>query len=160
MPFSGSTSEHPDLDQLLGEVLGALLADPGLDREGLKAHLHATPAAETLQRFLLDETLNSQKFLRPGAELNEVERGWSDALRLHLLATDAKQEMAHSASQTFSDGEEVWKAAVLASEALRNKSAFDGRSDEDGQAKKGDLDERLEKMRTSVSRKRDRSPGR
>lgn len=151
--------QNPDLDQLLGQVLGALLADPGLDSEGLKGHLDGTPAAETLQRILLDETLNSQKFLRPGAELDEVERGWSDALRLHLLATNARQELAHSAIQTFSDGEEIWKAAVTASEELRNRSAFDGRADEESQAKPKDLDDRLEKMRASVSQ-RDRGPAR
>ena len=157
--FFGLDLENPDLDQLLGEVLGALLADPGLDSEGLNAHLQRTPAAGTLQRILSDETLNRQRFLRPGAELDEVDWGWSDALRHHLLATSAKREMAATASQTFADGEEVWKAAVLAREELRNSGALADRLDEEGQAKGKDLDERLENMRANVSaRKRERKP--
>lgn len=155
--FFGLDLENPDLDQLLGEVLGALLADPGLDSEGLKAHLHQTPAAGTLQRILLDETLTRQSFLRPGAELDEVDRGWSDALRHHLLATMAKREVATSASQTFSDGEEIWKAAVLAREELRNSGEETRNRDDEGDAKPGDLDRRLENMRASISARR---PGR
>jgi DNA primase len=154
----GLDLENPDLDQLLGEVLGALLADPGLDSEGLKGHLHNTPAAGTLQRILLDETLNRQRFLRPGAELDEVDWGWSDALRHHLLATSAKREVASSASQTFSDGEEVWKAAVLARDELLNSGDLAGRLDNDGEAKAGELDERLKRMRASVSARRRGKP--
>jgi DNA primase len=150
----GLVLESPDLDELLGLALGALLADPSLDSEGLKAHLQTTPKAETLQRILSDETLTIQKFLRPGAELDEVEWGWSDALRHHLFATSAKRDVVSSASQTFSDGDEIWKAAVTASEELRNRSAFEGRSDDGGQATKGDLDERLQRMRASVGAKR------
>ncbi len=149
--FFGLDLENPDLDQLLGEVLGALLADPGLDTEGLKAHLLQTPAARTLQRILLDETLTRQSFLRPGAELDEVDWGWSDALRHHLLATSAKREVASSASQTFSAGEEVWKAAVLARDELFNSGDLAERMDSEGEAKTGDLNERLETMRASVS---------
>lgn len=157
--FFGLNLEDSDLDQLLGEVLGALLADPGLDSEGLKAHLQKTPAAGTWQRILLDETLNRQRFLRPGAELDEVDWGWSDALRHHLLATSAKREVASSASQTFSDGEEIWKAAVLARNELHNSIDLAGRLDTDGEAKAGELDERLNRMRASVSaRRRDRKP--
>ncbi len=155
--FFGLELQNPDLDQLLGEILGALLADPGLDSEGLKDHLQRTPAAGTLQRILLDETLNRQRFLKPGAELDEVDWGWSDALRHHLLATSAKQEMAASASQTFADGEEIWKAAVVAREELRNSGDLAGRLDQDGQAKHEDLTDRLETMRRSVSARR---PGR
>ncbi len=155
----GLDLENSDLDELLGEVLGALLAEPGLDSEGLKAHLQKTPAAGTWQRILLDETLNRQRFLRPGAELDEVDWGWSDALRHHLLATSAKREVASSASQTFSDGEEVWKAAVLARDELHNSGDLGGRLDSDGEAKAGELDERLNNMRASISaRRRDRKP--
>lgn len=145
--------ENRDLDDLLSEVLGALLADPALDREGLKAHLTTTPAAGILQRILSDETLNKQRFLRPGAELDEADRGWSDALRHHLLATSAKQEMATSASQTFSDGEEGWKAAVTARDELINSGDSGASRDDDGAAKPQDLAERLEKMRSSVDAK-------
>lgn len=150
--------ENPDLDELLGLALGALLADPGLDSEGLKAHLQKTPVAGTLQRILSDETLIIQRFLRPGAELDEVDWGWSDALRHHLLATSAKREVASSASQTFSDGEEVWKAAVLAREELINSGDFSGRRESDGEIKTGELDERLKRMRESVSAKRGVKP--
>lgn len=150
--------ENPDLDELLGLILGMDLADPALDREGLKAHLHKTPAARTLQRILSDETLIIQRFLRPGAELDEVDWGWSDARRHHLLATSAKREVAASASQTFSDGEEVWKAAVLARDELLNSGDLGQRLDNDGEAKAGDLDERLNRMRASVSARRRGKP--
>lgn len=153
----GLILENPDFDELLGLALGALLADPGLDSEGLRAHLQKTPSAGTLQRILHDETLTIQRFLRPGAELDEVDWGWSDALRHHLLATSAKREVASSASQTFSDGEEVWKAAVLARDELINSGDFSRRNDDD-ETKSGELDERLKKMRESVSAKRGGKP--
>ena len=154
----GLEVENADLDELLGLILGALLADPGLDSEGLKAHLHKTPAAGTLQRILSDETLIIQRFLKPGAELDEVDRGWSDALRHHLLATSARREVAESASQAFSDGEEVWKATVVARDELLNSGDHAARHDTDGEAKPGELDERLNKMRASVSARRRGNP--
>lgn len=146
--------QNPDLDQLLGEILGALLADPGLDSEGLKAHLHTTPATETLQRILLDETLNSQKFLRPGAELDEVDWGWSDALRHHLLATMAKREVADAASQTITEGNEgPWKHSVASRDALASPEdlakGFEQFGDQEEKSPAGPL----ERMRTSVSLK-------
>lgn len=150
--------ENPDLDELLSLILGLDLADPGLDSEGIKAHLHQTPAAGTLQRILSDETLIIQRFLKPGAELDEADRGWSDALRHHLLATSAKREVASSASQTFSDGEEVWKAAIVARDELLNSGDHAGRHDTDGEATAGDLDDRLNKMRASVSARRRGKP--
>lgn len=146
--------ENPDLDQLLGELLGALLADPLLDREGLRAHLTTTPAAGTVQRILNDETLNRQRFLRPGAEFDEVDRGFSDALRHHLLATSAKREVAASASQAFSDGEDIWKAAVTAREELVNAGDPMGPAEAEGEASSEELDARLENMRRSVGARR------
>lgn len=154
----GLEVENADLDELLGLILGALLADPGLDSEGLKAHLHGTPAAGTLQRILSDETLIIQRFLKPGAELEEADRGWSDALRHHLLATSAKREVAASASQAFSDGEEVWKATVVARDELLNSGDLAGRDDADGEAKPGELDGRLNKMRASILARRRGKP--
>lgn len=156
--FFALNLENPDLDQLLGEVLGALLADPNLDSEGLRAHLHETQAAGTLQRILSDETLIRQRFLRPGAELDEVDWGWSDALRHHLLATSAQREVAVSASQVFSGGEEGWKAAVIAREEHVNAGDFTGRHAAEDEAKPADLEDRLRKMRESVSAKRGGKP--
>ncbi|MCB2113526.1 MAG: DNA primase [Parvularculaceae bacterium] len=145
--------ENPDLDELLSHILGAHLADPALDSEGLKAHLHQTPAARTLQRILTDETLIIQRFLRPGAELDDASWGWKDALRHHLLATSATREVAVSASQMSSDGEESWKAAVVAREELLNSGADRNRRDEEGEAKSADVEKSLESMRASVSQK-------
>ncbi len=142
--------ENPDLDELLSHILGAHLADPALDSEGLKAHLHQTPAAGTLQRILTDETLIIQRFLRPGAELDDANWGWKDALRHHLLATSAMREVAASASQMSSDGEEGWKAAILAREELRNSGDAGKRRDDEGEAKSADVEKRLETMRASV----------
>ncbi|MEZ5894636.1 MAG: hypothetical protein R3C58_16015, partial [Parvularculaceae bacterium] len=80
------------------------------------------------------------------------------ALRHHLLATSAKREVASSASQTFSDGEQGWKTAVLARDELKNSGDFAGRHESDGEAKAGEVDERLKKMRESVSAKRGGKP--
>lgn len=146
--------ENPDLDELLGLILGMDLAAAALDSDSLKAHLHGTPAAGTLQRILSDETLVRQKFLRPGAELDEVDWGWSDALRHHLLATSAKRDVAASASQMFSGGEDVWKAAVVARDELLNSADFSGRHESDGEARPDDLEQRLKRMRDSVSARR------
>jgi DNA primase len=146
----------PGLDRLLHATLAALFADPSLDSEGLAAHLQKTPEAGTLQRILTDETLAILKFLRPGAELNDVERGWNDALRRHLHVTEARSEVAETAAQSFTDGTDRWKAAVKARDALASPAPDKG-ADEDGEASAGDLSDRLERMRASVTaRKRDR----
>ncbi|MEZ5919858.1 MAG: hypothetical protein R3C60_00760, partial [Parvularculaceae bacterium] len=97
--------------------------------------------------------LNRQRFLRPGAELDEVEWGWRDALRHHLLATDARRDVSESASQALADGEDVWKAAVLAREELVNSSDLGAGLDRDDENKK-DLGALLERMKASVSEKR------
>ena len=141
------------LDGLLKALLAALFADHSLDSEGVKAHLLATPAAGILQRILHDETLNRQRFLRPGAELDEVEWGWRDALRHHLLATDARRDVSESASQALADGEDVWKAAVMAREELVNSGDLGAGLDRDDENKK-DLGALLERMKASVSEKR------
>jgi DNA primase len=149
--FMSLNLTDPSLDALLKAVLGALLADGGLDSGRLTAHLQQCPEAETLQRILSDETLTMQKFLRPGAELNEVDLGWSDALRHHLLATSARRELSESAAQSFTDGPDGWKAAVLAREELVNSGALSDRLDEAGEKRGEDLADRLEKMRASVA---------
>ena len=155
-PFLSLRLTDPGLDRLLHAMLAALFADPGLDSEGLAAHLQKTPEAGTLQRILTDETLLILKFLKPGAELNDVERGWNDALRRHLHVTEARSEVAETAAQSFADGADRWKAAVRAREALAVSDPQKG-PDEDGEASAGDLADRLEKMRASVTaRKRDR----
>lgn len=155
-PFLSLRLSDPGLERLLHAALAALFAEPGLDSEGLTAHLQKTPEAGTLQRILTDETLLILKFLRPGAELNDVERGWSDALRRHLHVTEARSEVAETAAQSFTDGTDRWKAAVKARDALAASDPQKG-PDEDGGASAGDLAERLERMRASITtRKRDR----
>lgn len=143
---------HEGLGRLLGEALRAILADPALDSEGLKRHVRKTEAAEILERVLSDEPLNRQTFLRPGAEIEEVERGWCDALRRHLIATDSHREVAESASQSFSSGDEIWKAAVTAREELINSGGEDEGGDDMG-ASPRDLDDRLERLRKSVEKR-------
>jgi DNA primase len=152
--FLGLELEDRGLQGLLSSLLAALLADPGLDSEALRSHLHNTPAAETLQRILKDDTLNFQRFLRRGAELDEVEWGWSDALRKHLHATTAARDVMESASQTFNDGEEGWKASVTAREELVNSGRLAERPKPEDEAATASLDDRLEKMRASVSARR------
>ncbi|MGE0410164.1 MAG: DNA primase, partial [Amphiplicatus sp.] len=152
--FLGLSLENPDLDQLLGELLGAILADPGLDSARLKAHLQATEAAEILERVLCDDTLNRQTFLRPAAEIDEVEQGWRDCLRLHLIATDSRRELTDSASQSFTIGENVWKAAVTAREELLNAGEGFRGGDIDSDATPQQLLATLERMRASVEKKK------
>ena len=140
----------PGLDRLLAEIIGALTDNPALDSAGLKAHLSTTQAAEALERVLSDETLNRQKFLQPGAEMSDVEQGWKNALRHHLIATNSQQELRDAASQSFTDGEEIWKAAVTARDGLFNSAnPGEGRQDE-SEASVEDLNDRLDRMRESV----------
>ena len=160
--FLSLTLSDRGLAALLEAVLGALFADPGLDSEGLAAHLQKTPEAGTLQRILTDETLRILKFLRPGAEPEDVERGFDDALRRHLHVTEARSEVAETAAQSFTDGAETdgaerWRAAVKARDALQGAGTATPDQADEGQASAGDLLDRLEKMKATVSaRRRDR----
>lgn len=155
--FLSLALSDPGLSALLEAVLGALFADPGLDSEGLAAHLQKTPEAGTLQRILTDETLLILKFLRPGAEPEDVERGFDDALRRHLHVTEARSEVAETAAQSFTDGAERWRAAVKARDALQGAGTGKPDPADEGDASEGDLLDRLEKMKATVSaRRRDR----
>lgn len=148
----GLELQNTELDILLRVTISAISADPALDSASLKGHLGKTEAAGTLERVLRDEPLNRQTFLRPGTEIEEVERGWCDALRRHLIATDSRREVAESASQSFSTGDDIWKAAVTAREELINLGGDGGGSDEPGASAK-DLSDRLERLRKSVQGK-------
>jgi len=144
----------PGLNRLLAEILAAISARPTLDSEGLKAHLTNTQAAEVLERVLGDETLNRQKFLRTGAEMSEVEQGWSSALHHYLFATIAQQELRDAAPQSLTDEEEIWKAAVTARDVSFNSTrSGDGRSG-GGEKPKESVTERLERMRPNVDARR------
>ena len=145
--------EDPDLDALLNELMTAILAAPGLDSAGLKRHLQGSKAAETLERVLKDDTLNRQKFLRPEAEISEVEWGWRDALRHHLIATDARQELSDSASQSLTIGDDIWKAAVTAREELINSGEEERRTSGDADVSADDFVQGLERLRASVEGK-------
>jgi DNA primase len=144
----------PGLSALLAAIIDARLNEGALDSEGLRSHLQRTPQAETMQRILHDEALNRQTFLRPGAEMDEVLWGWSDALRHHRLATEAKPEVAELASQAFQDGDDAWKAAVTAREEIRNSGADAERFDDEGEVGGDDFARRLEAMRASVRARR------
>jgi DNA primase len=146
------------LSALLSAVIDARMDDPALDSEGLRSHLAQTPEAETMQRVLSDEALNRQTFLRPGAEVDEVVWGWSDALRHHRLATEARPEVIESASQTFFGGDDGWKAAVAAREEIQNSGSAGERFDEAGEVGGEDFVRRLEAMRASVRGKGRREP--
>jgi DNA primase len=151
--FFGLVLDNPDLDRLLKAALTVIAEAPTLDTEGLKRHLQRSDAAKTLERVLGDETLNRQSFLRAEAGLDEVEKGWADALRHHLIATEARKAMAESAARSFTSGDEVWKAAVLHREELINaKADQDAAADADVTSR--DLEDRLDRMRTSVGAKR------
>ena len=151
--FLALVLEDRRLDALLKEALAAVSADPALDREGLQRHLQASGAAKTLERVLGDETLNRQSFLRADAELDEVERGWSDALRHHLIATEARQAVNESAARSFTTGDEVWKAAVLHREELINANAGE-EEPADADVSSREVEDRLQRLRASVGTRR------
>lgn len=155
--FLSLTLQDPGLSALMAAILAALFSDPGLDSAGLTAHLQKTPEAGTLQRILHDETLLILKFLRPGAEPDDVERGFEDALRRHLHVTQARSEVAETAAQSFTDGAERWRAAVKARHALQETASEQPGVSEEGEASPDELRDRLEKMKATVSaRRRDR----
>ena len=154
--FFGLRLANRDMEQLLAEVLSAYSANPALDSSGLKRHLQGTQVVETLERILRDETLNRQKFLRPDAEMDEVESGWSDALRHHLVATESRVELSETASQSFTNGEGVWKAAVTARDELLKSGSSEDRNAGGDEISSKDLHDRLDRMRATVEKKRSR----
>jgi len=144
---------NADLKALLSAVLSAKSADPDLDSAGLKSHLSAAGAADTLERVLNDPELSKHRFLRPDAEIEEVERGFEDALRLHLHGSTLKADVARSASQIFTDGDEAWRAAAAAREELINSnkaSDADAQNDEDSPQR---FEDALQRMKQSVVKK-------
>jgi DNA primase len=145
-----------DLDLLHRELAAALAEAPTLDSMGLKDHLQGSAAANTLERVLSDEMLKRQSFLRPEAGLDEVERGWSDALRHHLIAKAALQSMSETASTSFTDGEQQWKAAVRVLEEMINAKPAAGDGSAGADVTPQELSRRLERMRAGVESKRRR----
>ncbi len=144
------------LKSLLSEVLSALSLDHALDSAGLKSHLTQTGAAGALERVVDNPELLKNKFLRPDAEIDEVEQGFQNALAHHLFESTLKHEVARSASQIFTDGDEGWKAAqaarqeVIASARAGEAAASDSR--EDG----GRFEDALEGLRRTVEKKHNR----
>lgn len=151
--FGKLVLETPDLARLLARILSAAAQFPALDSAALKGHLQSTDAAGALERILRDEALNRQSFLRPETGIDEVERGWNDALRHHLMSTDARQDLSASASRSFTNGEDAWKAAVTAREELRNSGEGEARDDDGDDVTSSDFNDRLERMRASVKGK-------
>ena len=144
----------PGLKSLLSEVLLAVSADPGLDSAGLKSHLTLTGAAGSLERVLDDPELSKHRFLRPEAEIDEVEQGFRNALTHHLYESTLKQEVARSASQIFTSGDdEGWKAAAAAREEVVNvnRAGEEGSSTDDASAE--EFTDALEQMKQTVLKK-------
>lgn len=141
----------PGLKALLSEVLAAISADPALDSPSMKSHLSQTGASGTLERVITDSQLSKHKYLRPDAEIDEVEQGFRNALAHHLHESTLKQEVARSASLIFTDGEEAWKAAAAAREEIVNSSK---REDDDGESDSPKrLEDVLERMKQTVDKK-------
>ncbi|MEX6633820.1 DNA primase [Hyphococcus lacteus] len=150
--FFGLDLVDSDLKLLLAEVLTAISIDPALDSGGLKSHLSQTGAARSLERILNDSQLSKHKFLRPDTEIDEVEQGFMNALAHHLFESTHKQEVARSASQIFTDGDDAWKAATAAREELINSSKGAGDDSTDG-GSSGGLVDALERMKQTVEKK-------
>ncbi|WP_425408509.1 DNA primase [Hyphococcus sp.] len=141
----------PGLKALLSEVLSAISADPALDSPALKSHLSQTGAAGSLERVVNDSQLSKHKFLRPDAEIDEVEQGFTNALAHHLFESTLKQEVARSASQIFTEGDDAWKAAAAAREEIVNSSKREDENPEEDSPKR--FDDALERMRRTVDKK-------
>jgi DNA primase len=141
----------PGLRALLSEVLAAISTDPALDSAGLKSHLSQTGAAGTLERATHDPQLLKHRFLRPETEIDEVEQGFQNALAHHLFESTLKQEVARSASQIFTDGDDAWKAAAAAREEMINSSKPGEAADEGDSPKR--LSDALERMKQTVEKK-------
>ena len=141
------------LKSLLSEILSAISMNPGLDSEGLKSHLTTTGAAGSLERVLNDSELSKHRFLRPDAEIEEVEQGFANALAHHLFESTLKQEVARSASQIFTDGDESWKAAAAAREELVNTNKQSGENSRDESGSPEKFEDALERMKQSVDQK-------
>ena len=145
----------PGLKTLLSEVLSALSMDHGLDSAGLKSHLSQTGAAGALERVVNDAELLKNKFLRPDAEIDEVEQGFKTSLALHHVESNLKQEVARSASQIFTDGDEGWKAAHTATLEAMASTRDDENAPGGGDEEKR-LNDVLERMRRTVDKKYNR----
>ena len=153
--FFGLDLADPGLKTLLGEILSALSEDHALDSAGLKSHLSQTGAAGALERVVNDAELIKEKFLHPDAEIDEVEQGFKTSLALHRVESNLKQEVARSASQIFTDGDEGWKAAHTAKlEAMA--STRDGENASGGGDEEKRLDDVLERMRRTVDKRHNR----
>ncbi len=141
------------LKTLLCEVLSAISVDPALDSAGLRSHLTQSGAVGPLERVLNDPELSKQRFLRPDAELDEVEQGFKNALAHHLFESTFKQEVARSASQIFSDGETAWKAATAAREEIKNLNRASESNTRDDTDSPERFEDALERMKASVGKK-------
>ena len=144
--------DDPGLQSLLSEILGAFSVEPTLDSAELTRHLSRTRANGALERVIQDAELSKQRFLRPKAELDEVEQGFRNALAHHLFESELNQEVSRSASLIFTHGENAWKSAAAAREAIVNASKTEDGGDRDN----GDgatLSDALEQMRESVANK-------
>ncbi len=140
------------LKTLLGAILAAISENPALDSAMLKSHLSKTGAAGTLERVMADPQLKNHKHLRPEAEYDEVEPAFENALAHHLFESTLKQEVARSASQIFTDGDDAWKAAAAAREELINSSKpGEARGDDNDSPKR--LADALESMKQTVQKK-------
>ncbi len=143
----------PGLKSLLSEILSAISANPGLDSTALKSHLTQTGAAGPLERVLNDPELSKQRFLRPEAELDEVDQGFRNSLAHHLSESTLKQEIARSASQIFTDGDEGWIAATAAREELINSSKLGEAEARDESDSPKRFEDALDRMKKSVDTK-------
>ncbi|MEM9495143.1 MAG: DNA primase [Pseudomonadota bacterium] len=141
------------LKTLLSEILTAFSANPGLDSAELKSHLTRTRANGALERVVNDAELSKQRFIRPDAEIDEVELGFCNALAHHLFDSTLKQEVARSASMIFTDGDTAWKEAAAAREALINNTKPEDGATTGDDGNSTTLHDALERMRDTIAKK-------
>lgn len=124
------------LSGLLQEIIGAITADPALDRDGLARHMSNTAqTAGTLELMLTNEQLKLTKFARADAILEEAEEGWLNTLSLHLHHGQLRAEEMEAASEVLLDetAEQRWRishshrhAVVAAAKGQEDVQSGDG----------------------------------
>ena len=116
--FSALSLGAPDLRALHAAILDAFVAEPTLDTEGLKRHLHSSGLADSVERLLSDERLILERYARPGVDIDEAEKGWLSAYALHVHNGALRKEETIAATDLAqrpdARAEIDWRAAVAA----------------------------------------------
>ncbi|WP_193183654.1 DNA primase [Nisaea sediminum] len=97
--------DDPFLDKLRQQIIEIALADPGLDSEGLIAHLTRLGLSDACNGLLSGETLSHAAFARRNAQLSKARAGLTELLarigkpQLEAQLADAERAVAEEFSE-------------------------------------------------------------